>query len=55
MTITAKSFEKARKKLIAELNLKIGMLSDAWLWQEITDQEYLIQKQQLQKRIKNLC
>ena len=49
-----KELDQRKKYLIVKLNNEIGHLSDLWFAQEITDKEYCVRFENLNKRIKML-
>ena len=49
-----KELDRRKKYLIIKLNNEIGHLSDLWFAQEITDKEYVVQFDDLTRRIRDL-
>ncbi|BAQ92308.1 hypothetical protein [uncultured Mediterranean phage uvMED] len=49
-----RELSRRKKYLITELNNKIAGLEWQWFQQEITDKEYIVQFDDLQKRIREL-
>ena len=49
-----KELDRRKRYLITKLNNEIGYLSDLWFSQEITDKEYCVRFESLNKRIKEL-
>ena len=45
---------KRKKYLITKLNNEMGNLADLWFQQEITDKEYVVRFENLDKRIRQL-
>tara|TARA_R100000655_G_scaffold37072_1_gene71681 strand:+ start:32 stop:202 length:171 start_codon:yes stop_codon:yes gene_type:complete len=46
--------DRRKRYLITKLNNEMGHLSDLWFQQEITDKEYVVRFENLDKRIKEL-
>ena len=49
-----KELDRRKKYLIAKLHNEVACLGDSWFRQEITDQQYNIRIQELDKRIADL-
>ena len=54
MTSYHQDLDRRKKYLIAKLHNEVGHLGDLWFQQEITDAEYCIRIQELDKRIADL-
>jgi hypothetical protein len=46
--------DQRKRYLITKLNNEIGHLADLWFAQEITDKEYVVRFENLNKRIREL-
>ena len=49
-----KELNKRKKYLITKLNNEMGHLADLWFAQEITDKEYVVRFENLNKRVREL-
>ena len=49
-----RELDRRKKYLIAKLHNEVAYLGDSWFRQEITDQQYNIRIQELDKRIADL-
>jgi hypothetical protein len=49
-----KELDRRKKYLITKLNNEMGHLADLWFAQEITDKEYVVRFENLNKRVREL-
>ena len=49
-----RELDRRKKYLITKLNNEMGHLADLWFAQEITDKEYVVRFENLNKRVREL-